>query len=332
MSLRRRDFITLLGGAAAAWPLAARAQQPDRVRRIGILMARAESDPFFQGLVHAFRTRLQELGWTDGVNLRIDYRWTAGVAERFQTAAAELVALKPDAILADATPSVMALRRETQTIPIVFVFVTDPVAQGLVESLAHPGANVTGFQLHEHAMGGKWLSLLKDAAPHVTRIGAMFNPITAPYGPSFLPVIEAIASQYQVTSIPMLVHSGLEIDAAITGFAREPNGGMILLPDSFLTVQRDRILELATQYRLPMIFDAPYWTKIGGLIAYGPDLVDMFRGAATNVDRSLRGAKPAELPVQAPTKFFLSINIKTAKAMGLTISESLLLSADEVIE
>jgi putative tryptophan/tyrosine transport system substrate-binding protein len=330
--MKRRDFITLLGGAAAAWPLAARAQQPDRVRRIGVLMAHAESDPFYQSLVQTFRTRLQDLGWTDGVNLRIYYRWTAGVAERFQTAAAELVALKPDAILADATPSVTALRRETQTIPIVFLLVTDPVAQGLVESLAHPGANVTGFQMHEHAMGGKWLSLLKEAAPHVTRIGVIFNPITAPYGPSYLPVIEATASQYQVTAIQMLVQSGPEIDAAITGFAREPNGGMILMPDSFLVVHADRILELAMQYRLPMIADSPYWTKIGGLIAYGPDLVDMFRGAATNVDRILRGAKPAELPVQVPTKFELVINLEGAKAIGLTIPETLLVRADEVID
>jgi putative ABC transport system substrate-binding protein len=329
--IRRRDFITLLGGAAA-WPLAAGAQQGDRVRRIGVLMARPESDPFFQSLLQSFRSRLHQLGWTEGDNLRIDYRWTAGVADRFQTAAAELVALKPDVILADATPSVLAFRRETQTIPVVFVFVTDPVVQGFVGSLAKPGSNLTGFTNHEFSMAGKWLGLLKDAAPHVSRVAMMYNPTTAPYAGSFARVAEAAAPVYRVNAIRMLVRSASDIETAIADFVREPNGGVLLFSDSFLTAHIDRLSTLARQHRLPMISDYPGWTRVGGLIAYGADTFDMLLGAATYVDRILRGAKPSDLPVQAPTKFSLSVNLKTAKAMGLTISELFLLLANEVIE
>jgi putative tryptophan/tyrosine transport system substrate-binding protein len=331
-AIQRRSFLTLLGGAAAAWPVAAGAQQSGRMRRIGVLMARAESDPIYQAQIQSFRARLQQLGWTDGDNLRFDYRWTAGVADRFRTAAAELVALKPDVILADATPSVAALRRETQTIPIVFVWVTDPVAQGFVVSLAQPGGHVTGFTNNEFSMGGKWLGLLKDAAPTITRIALMFNPTTAPYASSFLQVIEAAAPSRGMVSTRMPVQSAAEIEGSIAAFAREPNGSLLMLSDSFLTVHRDRILALSAGHRLPTINDALSWTKSGGLIAYGADGLDMHRGAASYVDRILRGAKPSDLPVQAPTKFVLSVNLKTAKAMGLSISESFLLAADEVIE
>jgi putative ABC transport system substrate-binding protein len=330
--MRRREFIGLLGGIAAALPLAAKGQQGGTIRRIGVLLARAESDPVFQARFQAFRTRLQQLGWTDGDNLRIDYRWTAGIADRFLIAAVELVTLKPEVILADATPSVAALKRETQTIPIVFVNVTDPVAQGFIASLAHPGSNITGFAQNEFSLGGKWLALLKDAAPRTTRVGLMYNPTTAPYADGFARVIEAAAPSYEVTTVRMLVQSAAEIDGAVKAFAQEANGGLIAMSDSFLFVHRDRIVALATEHRLPVISDTTSWVRDGGLIAYQPDADEGYRGAASYVDRILRGAKASELPVQEPTKYHLSVNLKTAKALGLKISESLLLTADEVIE
>jgi putative tryptophan/tyrosine transport system substrate-binding protein len=329
--MRRRDFVAIVG-ASGAWPLAARAQPRGApVRRLGVLMARAESDPVFQALIQSFRTHLTQLGWRDGDNLRIDYRWTAGIAERFRTAAAELISLRPDVILADATPSVLALR-QAQTIPIVFLYVTDPVAQGFIPSLAHPGGNLTGFTNAEFSLGGKWLNLLKDAAPTTTRVGLMFNPTTAPYAEGFVRVIESAAPSYRVTPTRMPVQSAGAIAASIADFAGAPTGGLLLITDSFFTVHREALLALAIQHRLPTIFDSASWARTGGLMAYGADGVDMFRGAASYVDRILRGAKPADLPVQAPTKFILSVNLKTAKALGLTINEAFLLTADEVIE
>jgi putative ABC transport system substrate-binding protein len=313
-------------------PLAAKGQQGGAIRRIGMLLARAESDSGFQTSFQAFRTRLQQLGWTDGDNLRIDYRWTAGIADRFLTAAEELVSLKPEVILADSTPSLAALKRETQTIPIVFVNVTDPVAQGFIASLAHPGGNITGFAQNEFSVGGKWLGLLKDTAPRTARVGVMYNPSTAPYADGFARVIEADAPSYGVTTVRMLVQSAAEIDGAVKAFAQEANGGLIVLSDSFLFVHRDRIVALATEHRLPAISDSTGWAREGGLIAYQPDGVEAYRGAASYVDRILRGAKSSELPVQGPTKYLLSFNLKTAKALGLKISESLLLAADLVIE
>jgi putative ABC transport system substrate-binding protein len=330
--MRRREFIGLLVGVAAALPLAARAQQSGPPRRIGVLLARAESDPVFQARFQAFRTRLQQLGWTDGDNLRIDYRWAAGIADRFPTVAAELVSLKPAVILADATPSVAALKRETQTIPIVFVNVTDPVAQGFVASLAHPGGNLTGFAQDEFSLGGKWLGLLKDAAPRVTRVGLMYNPTTAPFADAFARVIEAAAPSFGVTTVRMLVQSAAAIEDALRTFAREANGGLMPLADSFLYVHRDRIAALATEHRLPTISNTVSWARDGGLIAYGADSDDVYRGAASYVDRILRGAQASELPVQEPTKYHLSVNLKTAKAIGLKIPEPFLLAADEVIE
>jgi putative ABC transport system substrate-binding protein len=328
--MRRREFITLLGGAAAAWPLAAGAQQA--ARRIGVLMAWAESDPGDQVRVQAFRARLRQLGWIDGGNVRVDYRWTAGVLDRFRTAAEELVALKPDVILADTTPSVVALLRETRTIPIVFVAVTDPVAQGLVTSLARPGGNLTGFTNHEFSMGGKWLGLLKDVAPNITRVGVIYNPTTAPYAESFVRVIEAAAPSLGVVPIRLPLADPAAIDRAIGEFASEPNGGVLQLPDGFLGVHRDRLIALTAQHHLPAISNDSAWTKRGGLISYAVFVADMYRGAAGYVDRILKGEKVSNLPVQAPTKFELIVNLKTAKALGLKISESFLLLADEVIE
>ena len=328
--MQRREFITLLGGAAAAWPLPARAQQA--VRRIGVLMPYAESDPDGQNRLQPFRTRLRELGWTDGGNVRIDYRWAAGVVDRFRTAAAELVVLKPDVILADATPSVAALQRETRTIPIVFVGVNDPIGSGFVQSLARPGGDITGFTNYEFSMGGKWLGLLKEMAPSLARVAVIFNPTTAPYADSYLRALEAAAPLLGVAVNAMPVHGTAEIDRAIGAFAREPNGGLLTLPDIFLVTHRDRILVLAAQHRLPMITTNEVYVRDGGLMSYALKVSDMFQGAASYVDRILRGTKPADLPVQFPTKFALIINLKTARALGLTVPNTLLVSADEVIE
>src|SRR5262245_10611874 len=329
LCIRRREFITLLGGAAATWPMAALAQQG---RRIGVLMARAESDPPQQAYLQAFRIRFQELGWTDGDNVRIDYRWTAGVLERFRTAAMELVALKPDVILADATPSVVALRGETQTIPIIFVNVNDPIGSGFVASLARPGGPITRFTNFEFSLGGKWLSLLKEIAPNLKRVALLYNPMTAPYFRLYLRAIETAAPLHGVEPVPMPVQEPAEIDRAVRAFAREPNGGLLLLPDSFLTVHRDRVMTLAEQYSLPAVGDAQSYARSGSLISYGFDNAAAFRGAASYVDRILRGAKPSDLPVQAPTIFRLYINLKTARALGLNVPATLLAIADEVIE
>jgi ABC-type uncharacterized transport system substrate-binding protein len=329
--MRRRQFITLLGGAAA-WPLAARAQQRDQVRRIGVLTSRAESASA-QADLQLFRTRIQELGWTDGGNVRIDYRFVAGAPDRFRTAAAELVALKPDVILAEATPSVAAVREQSQTIPIVFVTVNDPIGSGFVESLARPGGNITGFTNFEFSLGGKWLELLKEIAPAVKRVAVLYNPITAPYFRLYLRAIEAAAPSYRAQPVPMPVQDPAEMDRAVGEFAREPDGGLMVLSDSYLTVHRGRILELAAQHSLPAVFAGSRVSAAdGGLICYGNDAAADFRGAASYVDRILRGAKPADLPVQGPTKFLLYINLKTARSLGLIVPPTLLVIADEVIE
>jgi putative tryptophan/tyrosine transport system substrate-binding protein len=327
--MKRREFIAGLG--AATWPMVAWAQRSGQARRLGVLMAQAESDPVYQALIQAFRTRLQQLGWTDGDNLRIDYRWTAGIADRFRTAAGEIVSLKPEVILAVTTPSAAALRRETQAIPIVFVVVGDPVAQGFVASLAHPAENLTGFANQESSLGGKRLSLLKDAAPHMTRVSLMYNPTTYPFADASARAIEEAAPSYGVTTVRTLVKDAAEIDGAMKTFAGEANGGLMLLGDSFLFVHRDRIMALATEHRLPTIAEGT-WGRSGALIAYGADRAAMFQGAAAYVDRILRGAQVSELPVQTPTKYELVINLKTAKALGLTIPETLLATADEVIQ
>ena len=331
--MRRREFITLIGGAAAAWPVGARAQQPERMRRVGVLIPFAESDVDAQIRVTEFQQRLQQLGWTNGRNIRIDYRWTAGATDRIPIFAKELVQLEPDVIVGQATPSVLALGQATRTIPIVFVQVTDPVSAGFVTSLARPGGNITGFAMYEPAMGAKWLEILKEIAPGVARVALIFNPETAPgRGLFFLRSIETASPSFAVQPIATAVHDGAEIERAIDAFAREPNGGLFIMPDLTTQFHRELIIELAARHRLPAIYSQRSFVTSGGLIYYGIDTIEQFRQAASYVDRILRGAKPSELPVQGPVKFELAINLKTAKALGLNVPLTLQASADEVIE
>ena len=330
--MRRRDFITLLGSAAASWPLATRAQQSDRVRRIGVLMAYTESDPEGQSRSRAFEQALKELGWADGGNLRIDYRWPGEDVDQIRTFANDLVRMAPDAILAGATPAVIALQRATRSIPIVFAGVTDPVGQGIVESLAHPGGNLTGFANFEFSLGGKWLELLKEIAPQVTRVGIMFNPETAPASSSYLRSVEAVAPSFAIQLTAMPIRDEADMERVMASLAREPLGGLLVLPDIFTISHRKPTIALAARHRLPAIYSLAFFARDGGLVSYGIDTINEYRRAALYVDRILKGAKPADLPVQAPTKFELVINLKTAKALGLTISPSLLARADEVIE
>jgi len=331
--VRRREFITLLGGAAASWPLPLSAQQPARLRRIGVLMALAESDLVAQTNVAAFREGLQKLGWAEGRNIRIDTRWGApGDAEAIQRFAKELVALQPDLILSHSTPTTAALLQQTRTIPIVFAFVADPVGSGFVASFPRPGGNVTGFINLEGSMAGKWLELLKEIAPRVARVAFLFNPATAPHFEYFLNPFKAAALSFAVEAIAAPVRDASELESAIAAQAREPNGGLIVMPDSFTTAHRAEITSLAARYRLPAVYPYPLFAKHGGLLSYGNDQTDYFRRAATYADKILKGAKPSELPVQAPVKFELVINMKTAKALGLDVPTPVLLRADEVIE
>jgi putative ABC transport system substrate-binding protein len=327
--MSRRELITLLGGAAAAWPLAARAAGE---RRIGVLAPGSNSDLDQLSRLKVFQDALRELGWTDGRNIQIDIRFAAGNAERFRTYAAELVALKPGVLLADATPSTGALQRETRTVPIVFARVTDPVGQGFVANMAQPGSNITGFTNYEPAMGGKWVELLKEAVPSIRRVALIYNPQTAPYTPTFLPAFETAARAHAVTLVNAPVQDASELESAIAGQGSEPGGGLILQTDSFLVAHRDLIVVSAARHRLPTISPAKIFTASGCLISYAVDASSMYRGAAIYVDRIFKGAKPSDLPVQGPTKFELVINLKTAKALGLTIAESFLLRANELIE
>ena len=325
VQLKRREFITLLGGAAAAWPLAARAQQPERMRRIGVLMGYAESDPEGQAYVAAFREGLQKLGWTEGRNIRIDTRWaTPDDAESMQRFAKELVALQPDLILSHSTPTTAALLQQTRTIPIIFAIVSDPVGSGFVASFPRPGGNVTGFTNIEPTMAGKWLELLKEIAPRVNRVAFLFNPATAPYAEYYLNPFKAAAASFAVEAIAAPVRDTSELESVIAAQAREPNGGLIVMPDTFTNAHRAEITSLAARYRLPAVYPFRFFTELGGLLSYGNDLVDNFRRAATYADRILKGAKPSELPVQAPVKFELVINLKTAKALGLDVPSQLL--------
>jgi putative ABC transport system substrate-binding protein len=327
----RRDFITLLGGAAA-WPLTVRAQQGDRVRRIGVLTPWSEDDLLPRAWLSAFVQELAALGWSEGHNLRTDVRWAAGNPDLVRMYARELVELRPDAILVDSTPQTAALKRETGTIPIVFVIVSDPVGSGFVAGLPRPGGNMTGFSNQEPSMGGKWVELLTEVAPHVRRVAAMFNPESAPYLRSYyLPPFEAAARSLKVESVVVPVHSDAEIEAVITSLGRE-SGGLVVMPDAFLTARRGSIISLAARNKVPAVNQASYFTKEGLLISYGPDFTDQYRRAAPYVDRILRGAKPSELPVQLPVKFEMAVNVKTATALGLTVPPSILLRADEVIE
>jgi putative ABC transport system substrate-binding protein len=330
--MRRREFITLLCGAAAAWPLTARAQQPDRMRRIGVLMGFPESDSQAQSFIAAFQNGLQKLGWTDGRNVRIDTRWAAFDAESRQRFAKELIALQPDLILSHTTPTTAALLQQTRTIPIIFATVTDPIGSGFVASLSRPGGNVTGFTLVEPTMAAKWVELLKEIAPRVNWIAMLFNPATATYADYFLKPFKAAAASFAVAAIAAPAHDTSELESVIAAQAREPNGGLIVMPDSFTDAHRVEITSLVARYGLPAIYAYRFFTERGGLLSYGADLRDNFRRAADYVDRVLKGEKPADLPVQAPTKFELTINLKTAKVLGLTVPPSLLGLADEVIE
>ena len=331
--IKRREFITLIGGAAAAWPLAARAQQFDRMRRIGVLTSLAAGDPVALREITALQQGLQDLGWTDGRNLQIEYRWAAGDIDRMRTFAKELIGLRSEVIVARATPATVALARETRTIPTVFAQVSDPVGDGLVSSLARPSGNVTGFTNVESSMSAKWLQLLKEIVPSVARATCIFNPSTAPSGGSFfLGPFEAAASSLGVEAITTLVQSASDIERAFGAAAREPGGGLIVMPDTFVASHRALVVGLAVRHRLPVVYPFTFWVPAGGLIAYGSDSSDLFRRAAAYVDRILKGAKPADLPVQAPVKFELSINLKTATALGLEVPPMLLGRADEVIE
>jgi len=330
--IARRKFLATLGGAAAAWPLSARAQQSGRVRRMGVLMGLAEGDP--EGKVRAavFERALQELGWTGGRNISIDYRWAPGDSEQTRVAAAELLSLAPDVILAHATPATVALHRATRTVPVVFVVVSEPVTQGFVESLAHPGGNITGFTNLEPTLGAKWLELLKEIAPSVTRVALMSNPDIAPYTILFSRSAEAAAQKIDVALIAAPVHEPAEIEAVLTMLGRQPGSGLVLFPDLFTTAHRKLIFDLAARYRVPAISAFRYQSNEGGLVSYGVDVRDQFRQSAAYVDRILRGENPASLPVIQPTKFEFVINLKAAKGLGLTVPDKLLALADEVIE
>jgi putative ABC transport system substrate-binding protein len=330
--LKRREFITLLGGASVAWPLAARAQQGEGVRRLGVLGNLAESDPLARSQTIALEQSLQKLGWAVDRNLRIDYRFAAADVARMPKLASELVALKPDVLLASNTPTLTALQQSTGTIPIVFVTVADPVGGGFVQSVAKPGGNITGFMPVEPPLGGKWLSLLKEVAPSVTRAAVLFNPETAPYAGAFMRSAEAAAPSLGVKLTPAPIRNAAEIETALAALAREPGGGLVIMAESTTAVHRARIISLASKHRLPAIYPYAFFAKDGGLMSYGTDSIDIWRQAASYINAILRGAKPADLPVQAATKYELVINLKTAKALGLELPLSLLTRVDEVIE
>jgi len=330
--LRRREFITLVSGAAA-WPLVARAQQPDEGRRIGVVVNTTADDPESQACVAAFKQALQQLGWSEGQNLRVDYRGAAGNPERMQAFARELVAVQPHLILTRSTPVTAAFLKQTRTIPIVFTVVSDPVGEHFVESLAHPGGNATGFTNVEFSLTGKWLGLLKEIAPGIKRVAFIFDPKLAPGGGSYYTrLIETSAPSFGVVPIVATVHGAAEIEHALGEFVGEPNGGLVVLPDATTVVHRGLIVALAARHRIPAIYAYRDITADGGLISYGIDVVDEFRQAAGYVDRILKGAKPADLPVQLPSKFVMVINLKTAKALGLDVPLLLQQRADEVIE
>jgi putative tryptophan/tyrosine transport system substrate-binding protein len=329
--MRRRDFISIFGSAAAVWPLAVRAEQPDGMRRIGVLMGLAEDDPEIRARFAAFRQGLEKRGWSEGRNVRIDTRFAPASAQ-MQVLAKELVALQPDVILAHSTPVTAALQRESRTIPIVFAAVSDPIGSGFVVSLPRPGGNITGVMNYEYSVTGKWLAMLKEIAPSLVRAAFVANPKTATYYDYYLQAAKTAALSVGVEPVPTLVENVTDIERAIGSFASAPNGGLVVIPDVTTTVHRDLIIALAARHRVPAVYFARYWVAAGGLMSYGNDFIDVFRQAASYVDRVLRGDKPADLPVQAATKFETIINLKTAKALGLTVPPGLLVAADEVIE
>jgi putative ABC transport system substrate-binding protein len=330
--MRRRDFIKAIAGSAMTWPLAARAQQPEGLRRIGVLISTREDDPDGQARAALLRQGLSELGWTEGRNIHIDYRWAGGDAARAKADAAELVSQKPEVIVANGTLLLAAVRNETNTIPIVFVVVGDAIGQGFVSSFAHPGGNITGFTSFEFATGAKWLELIKEIAPELGRIAFIFNPEAGPYAEKFLQSIEPLAHSLGVRLTVTPTRDAGEIDRALVAASGEPKGGLIISPDAFTVANRGLIISLAARYRLPAIYAYRFFAADGGLLSYGHDTNDPWRRTPTYVDKILRGANPADLPIEQPTKFELVINLKTAKALGLTIPPQLLDRADELIE
>jgi ABC-type uncharacterized transport system substrate-binding protein len=328
--MRRRDFITLLGGAAVAWPHAARAQQGERIRRIGVLVGLAENDPEMKQRLAAFRQGLEKLGWSESGNVRIDYRFAPAGAQA-HLLARELVALQPDVILAQSTPATAAVKSATSTIPIVFAGVADPIGSGFVASLSRPSGNLTGFLQYEEGITGKWLAMLKEIAPNLTRAALLANPKTAAFN-YFLQSAKTLAPSLAIEVVSMPAENARDIERSIEGFAREPNGGLLLPPDTTTVVHRDLIITLAARHRLPAVYSLRVFVAAGGLMFYGIDFVEVYRQSASYVDRILRGAKAADLPVQLPTKFETVVNLKTAKALGLTVPPGLLVAADEVIE
>jgi putative tryptophan/tyrosine transport system substrate-binding protein len=331
--MRRREFITLIGGAAMTWPLAARAQQHAGRRRVSVLMGSGESDPKAQARLRSFVQSMRELGWIDGDNVTMDFRWANADADRTRIFAKELVELQPDLIVSNTTPVTVALQRETKTIPIVFVIVSDPVGAGLITSLAQPGGNMTGFINYEGSIAGKWLELLKEIDPRVVRAAILYNPITAAGGGSyFLHPFEAAARSLGITALAIPVSGDAEIEASISALGREPGGGLVMMGDNFMSVHRAPFIAQAARNKVPAVYPGYEFTGEGGLISYGPDYLDIFRRAGPYVDRILKGAKPGELPVQVPTRFQLIINLKTAKALGLEVPLHLQQLADEVIE
>jgi putative tryptophan/tyrosine transport system substrate-binding protein len=329
--MNRREFVTLLGGVAA-WPFEARAQQPDQIRRIGVLMPFAEGDSELQARLAAFREELQKPGWTEGRNLRIDYRWAALNEDLMQRFATELVALRPDLILTQGTTVTASMLSQTRTIPIIFAGLIDPIGTGLVASLPRPGGNVTGFIDLESTITGKWLELLKEIAPRVARVAFVFNPAMATLAKHYLSPFKAAAPSFAVKAFAVPVHDPSDLESVVAAQAPKPDGGLIVMPDNFMFVHRAEITSLAARYRLPAVYPYRFYTELGGLLSYGHDLVDNYRRAATYVDKVLKGAKPSELPVQAPVKFELVINLKAANALGLNAPPTLLARADEVIE
>jgi putative ABC transport system substrate-binding protein len=328
--MKRREFITLLGGAVA-WPLAARAQQPEKMRHLGVLVSGSEQDPEMQARIAGLRDGLQRFGWSPDVNLRIDYRFASASPRQAQQLAKELISLRPDVILAFASLTALALQRETKAVPIVFVGIADPVGIGLVESLARPGANVTGSLLYEQSIVGKWLAMLKEIAPQLARVAILFNPKTGPYR-YYESAAEDSAASLAIALAPTQIESAADIERTLQSFADTPNGGLLVLPDLTALLHRDLIISLAARYRLPAIYQARFWVAAGGLMSYGADRVAAHRHAAYYIDRILRGTNPADLPVQAPTKFETTLNLKTAKRLGLSVPPGLLVAADEVIE
>jgi putative ABC transport system substrate-binding protein len=330
--MKRREFIAAVGGGAIAWPLAVRAQQSGPVRRIGLLMGSAEGDPNGERGLAAFRDRLQQAGWTEGRNMHLDVRWAGSDVGRIQALAKELIEMKPDLLVAHSTAVVVELQRQTKSIPIVFFFVSDPVGSGVVASLPHPGGNATGFINIEASLGGKWIELLKEIMPSLDCAGLMFNPDTATYAHYYTQPFEAAARSRNVEPIVMPVRNDAEIERAVESLGDRPDTALALMPDIFTGAKRTLIISLAARHRLPTIYPYQFMAADGGLISYGIDQIDLFRRAAGYVDRVLKGEKPADLPVQLPTRFELVVNLKTAKALGLEMPAMLLGRADEVIE